>query len=124
VAELRKYSSSAGGSLTAQLTVAYEGQPRIGQPLPFTGTLTQQVVAGDSVVSTTPLAGVSVGLRHRTGSSPERFEDTGLTAVTGADGSYRIVLPAPAADPWYTAVAATPDVPTWAGRGTVASVAP
>ena len=111
-------------TLTPQLTVAYEGQPRAGQPLPFTGTLTQQVVAGNSVVSTTPLAGVSVGLYHRTGSSPERFDDTGLRGVTGADGSYRIVLPAAGADPWYTAVAATPDVPTWAGRGTVGSVAP
>jgi hypothetical protein len=65
-------------TLTPQLTVAYEGQPRAGQPLPFGGTLTQQVVAGNSVISTTPLAGVPVGLFHRTGSSPERFEDTGL----------------------------------------------
>ena len=111
-------------TLTPQLTVAYQGQPRTGQPLPFSGTLTQQVVAGNSVVSTTPLAGVSVGLYHRTGSSPERFDDTGLRAVTGADGSYAIVLPAAAGDPWYTAVAATPGVPTWAGRGTVGSVAP
>jgi hypothetical protein len=111
-------------TLTPQLTVAYEGQPRAGQPLPFTGTLTQQVVAGNSVVSTTPLAGVPVGLFHRTGSSPERFVDTGLKAVTGAAGSYRIVLPAAAGDPWYTAAAATAPVPTWAGRGTVGSVAP
>ena len=111
-------------TLTPQLTVAYQGQPRTGQPLAFSGTLTQQVVAGNSVVSTTPLAGVSVGLYHRTGSSPERFDDTGLRTVTGADGSYAIVLPAAAGDPWYTAVAATPDVPTWAGRGTVGSVAP
>ena len=111
-------------TLTPQLTVAYEGQPHAGQPLPFTGTLTQQVVAGSKVVSTTPLAGVSVGLYHRTGSSPERFDDTALRALTGADGSYRIVLPAAGADPWYTAVAATPDVATWAGRGTVDSVAP
>jgi hypothetical protein len=111
-------------TLTPRLTVDYEGQPRAGQPLPFAGTLTQQVVAGNSVVSTTPLAGVSVGLYHRTGSSPERFDDTGLKAVTGADGSYRIVLPAAAADPWYTAVAATPGVATWAGRGTVGSVTP
>jgi hypothetical protein len=110
-------------TLTPQLTVAYEGQPRAGQPLPFSGTLTQQVVSGNSVVSTTPLAGVSVGLDHRTGSSPERFDDTGLRTVTGADGSYRIVLPA-AGDPWYTAAAATAPVPTWAGRGTVGSVAP
>ena len=49
-------------TLTPQLTVAYQGTPRAGQPLPFTGTLTQQVVAGNSVVSTTPLAGVAVGL--------------------------------------------------------------
>ena len=111
-------------TLTPQLTVAYEGRPRAGQPLPFTGTLTQQVVAGSSVVSTTPLAGVSVALYHRTGSSPERFDDTGLRALTGPDGGYRVVLPAAGADPWYTAVGATPDVPTWAGRGTVGSVAP
>ncbi len=44
--------------------------------------------------------------------------------MTGADGSYAIVLPAVGADPWYTAAAATPEVPTWAGRGTVGSVAP
>jgi hypothetical protein len=111
-------------TLTPQLTVAYEGQPRAGQPLPFSGTLTRQVVSGNSVVSTTPLAGVSVGLYHRTGSSPERFDDTGLRTVTGADGSYRIVLPAAAGDPWYTAAAATAPLPTWAGRGTVGSVAP
>lgn len=111
-------------TLTPQLTVAYEGQPRAGQPLPFSGTLSQQVVSGNSVVSTTPLAGVPIGLFHRTGSSPERFADTGLKAVTGADGSYRIVLPAAAGDPWYTAAAATAPVPTWAGRGTVGSVAP
>jgi hypothetical protein len=111
-------------TLTPQLTVAYQGTPRAGQPLPFTGTLTQQVVAGNSVVSTTPLAGVAVGLYHRTGSSPERYDDTGLKGVTGADGSYAIVLPAPGADPFYTAAAATPGVTTWAGRGTVGSVTP
>jgi hypothetical protein len=111
-------------TLTPRVTVDYEGQPRNGQPLPFAGTVTQQVVAGNSVLSTTPLAGVSVGLYHRTGSNPERFDDTGLRAVTGAGGSYRIVLPAAAGDPWYTAVAATPGVPTWAGRGTVGSVTP
>ena len=111
-------------TLTPQLTVAYEGQPRAGQPLPFSGTLTQEVVAGNSVVSTAPLAGVPVGLYHRAGSSPEHFDDTGLRAVTGADGSYRIVLPAAGGDPWYTAAAATAPVPTWAGRGTVGSVAP
>ena len=96
--------------------------PRSYAPLPFSGALTQQVVSGNAVVSTTPLAGVSVGLYHRTGSSPERFDDTGLKAVTGVDGSYRIVLPAAAGEPWYTAVAGTPGVPTWAGRGTVGSV--
>jgi hypothetical protein len=111
-------------TLTPQLTVAYEGQPRAGQPLPFSGTLSQQTVSASSVVSTTPLAGVAVGLFHRAGSSPERFEDTGLKAVTGADGSYRIVLPAAAGDPWYSAAAATAPVGTWAGRGTVGSVAP
>ena len=111
-------------TLTPELTVAYQGQPENGQPLPFGGTLTQQVVAGNNVVSTTSLAGVSVGLYHRTGSNPEHFDDTGLRTVTGADGSYAIVLPAAAGYLWYTAAAATVPVPTWAGRGTVGSVAP
>jgi hypothetical protein len=111
-------------TLTPQLTVAYQGQPRSGQPLTFSGALTQQVVAGNTVVSTTPLAGVPVELYHRTGSSPERFDATGLRGATGADGSYAVVLPAVGADPWYTAAAATPAVTTWAGRGTVGSVTP
>jgi hypothetical protein len=111
-------------TLTPQLSVAYVGQPRRGQPLTFTGALTQQTAAGNSIAGTAPLAGVAVELYHRTGSSPERFEATGLRAVTAADGSYSIVLPTAGADPWYTAVAATPGVATWAGRGTVGSVAP
>ena len=111
-------------TLTPQLTVAYQGQPQAGRPLPFSGTLTQQVVSGNNVVSVAPLAGVTVGLYHRTGSNPERFVDTGLTTATGADGSYTIVLPAPAGDPWYSARAATATVATWAGRGTVGSVSP
>jgi hypothetical protein len=111
-------------TLTPQLSVAYVGQPRRGQPLTFTGALTQQSAAGNSIAGTAPLAGVAVELYHRTGSSPERFEATGLRAVTAADGSYSIVLPTAGADPWYTAVAATPGVATWAGRGTVGSVAP
>ena len=112
-------------TLTPQLTVAYQGQPRAGQPLPFTGTLTQQVVAGSSVVSTTPLAGVSVGLYHRTGSSPERFDDTGLRAVTGRRRQLPRSCSRPRpATPGTPPSAATPDVPTWAGRGTVGSVAP
>jgi hypothetical protein len=111
-------------TLTPQLSVAYSGQPRRGQPLTFTGALTRQVVAPDRLVATSPLAGVTVELYHRTGSGPERFEPTGLRAVTAADGTYSITLPGAGADPWYTAVASTPDVATWAGRGTVGSVAP
>ena len=110
--------------LTPELTVAYEGTPRRGQPLVFSGTLTRRAVAGDEVVRTDPLPGVTVELRHRTGSSPEQLEPTGLTAVTGADGTWRIVLPSVGDDPWYTADAATAPVPTWAGRGTVGSVTP
>jgi hypothetical protein len=122
------YASSspwlARRTLTPQLTVAYVGQPRRGQPLTFTGQLIQQTAAGNTVDATTPLAGVTVELYHRTGTNPERFVATGLRAITGADGSYSIVLPAAGADPWYTAVASTPVVATWAGRGTVGSVAP
>jgi hypothetical protein len=111
-------------TLTPQLTVAYVGQPRRGQPLTFTGQLTQQTAAGNAIAGTTPLPGVTVELYHRTGTNPERFDPTGLRAVTGADGSYSVVLPSAGADPWYTAVATTPGVATWAGRGTVGSVAP
>jgi len=111
-------------TLTPELTVAYAGQPRRGQPLTFSGVLTQSTAAGDSIAGTAPVAGVTVELYHRTGANPERFEATGLRAVTDATGRYTIVLPAAGADPWYTAVAATPGVPTWAGRGTVGSVTP
>jgi hypothetical protein len=111
-------------TLTPELTVAYTGQPRRGQPLTFTGVLTQATAAGDAVAGTAPLSGVTVELYHRTGANPERFEATGLRAVAGADGRYTIVLPAAGDDPWYTAVASTPGVATWAGRGTVGSVAP
>ncbi|HEY3187404.1 MAG TPA: hypothetical protein VGJ70_08005, partial [Solirubrobacteraceae bacterium] len=117
-------SPFAGGvrTLTPQLTVADQGTPRRGQPLTFTGRLTRQQVAGGEVVRTDPLGGVIVELYHQTGSDPERFDPTGLRSVTGADGTYTIVLPAVGDDPRYTAVASTPDVPTWAGRGTVGSV--
>jgi hypothetical protein len=111
-------------TLTPQLTVAYTGQPRSGQPLTFTGALSQSTASGNAIATTTPLAGVTVELYHRTGSNPERFDPTGLRAVTDATGTYTIVLPAVGADPWYTAVAATPAVATWAGRGTVGSVSP
>ena len=111
-------------TLTPQLSVDYVGQPRRGQPLTFTGALTQPIASGNVFAGMAPLPGVTVELYHRTGSNPERFEATGLRAVTGADGTYSIVLPAAGADPWYTAVAATPGVATWAGRGTVGSVAP
>jgi hypothetical protein len=66
-----------------------------------------------------PVPGVSVDLRARVGQSPETFVGTGLTATTAADGGWAITLPSLPGSPWYTAVAATPDVVTWAGRGTV-----
>jgi hypothetical protein len=84
---------------------------------------TTRSVVGTRLVADRPVAGVDVELYHRVGSDPERFEPTGLHAVTGADGSYRIVLPMVGDDPWYTVAAATPIVPTWAGRGTAGSVA-
>jgi hypothetical protein len=112
-----------------RLSVAYQGQPRAGQPLTFTGSLSNEIYTTRSVVGTRlrtvrPVVGVDVELYRRVGSQPERFEPTGLHATTDADGSYTIVVPALDGNPWYTAVAATPEVPTWAGRGTVGSVAP
>jgi hypothetical protein len=111
-------------TLTPEAQVAYTGQPRLGQPLTFIGGVFQQTVAGNSIVRTTPLAGISVELYHRTGTNPEHFQPTGARGVTNTGGHFDIVLPAVGADPWYTAVAATPGVVTWAGRGTVGSVAP
>jgi hypothetical protein len=110
-------------ALTPTLTVAYQGTPRRGQPLTFTGRLTRTVLAGSNIVSTDPLSGVTVELYHRSSPGfPETFTATGLRGVTDADGNYTITVPAVGADPYYTAVASTPDVPTWAGRGTVGSV--
>ena len=111
-------------TLTPELTVDYTGQPRRGQPLTFSGALTQSRASGNTIAGTAQLSGVTVELYHRTGSNPERFEPTGLRAITDGTGHYDIVLPAVGADPWYTAVASTVGVPTWAGRGTVGSVAP
>jgi hypothetical protein len=110
-------------TLTAEASVGYTGQPRLGQPLTFVGGVFQRTVAGNSPVRDTPLAGVTVELYRRVGTNPERFEPTGARGVTNADGHFDIVLPAVGAQPWYTAVAATPGIPTWAGRGTVGSVA-
>ena len=110
--------------LAPRLTVAYTGTPRAGQPLAFSGTLTQRVVAGGELLRSDPLAGVTVDLRARVGQGPEQFAPTGLTAATGPDGSWAITLPSLSGPPWYTAVAATPVVSTWAGRGTVGSTMP
>jgi hypothetical protein len=110
--------------LTPELTVAYTGTPRAGQPLAFSGRLTRRSVAGGEILRTEPLFGVSVDLRARIGQDPERFTGTGLTATTAADGSWAITLPSLTGLPWYTAVAATPGVVTWAGRGTVGSTMP
>jgi len=106
--------------LTPELTVSYEGEPRRGQPLTFTGQLVRRVVASNSLVRVEPRAGYPIELYHR--NRDETFAPTGLTARTDADGRYRIVVPAVGDDPWYTAVAFTPPVATWAGRGTVGSV--
>lgn len=115
----------AGGRrvLTPQLTVGYGGTPRRGLPLAFSGVLSRTAISGGDALSVEALAGVTVELLHRTGANPERFEPTGLRAATDADGRYQIVVPAVGDDPWYTAVAATPGIATWAGRGTVGSVA-
>lgn len=57
---------------------------------------------------------------RRVGSNSETVEDTGLRGVTDAQGNDTIVVPGPlSGPPWYTAVAETPTVATWAGRGTV-----
>jgi hypothetical protein len=110
--------------LTPQLDVSYEGTPRRGQPLGFSGLLSRRTSAGGELLGGEGIDGVLVELYRRTGSNPERFEATGLTTTTGADGRWRIVLPDPGENPFYTAVAATPGVRTWAGRGTVGSVQP
>jgi hypothetical protein len=106
--------------LPPKLSVGFSGTPRTTQPLPFRGVLSRQIVQDGNVIRVEPLAGVRVQLHRRFRGNPERFEATPYQSVTGPDGSYEIVVPPPIpSDPWYTAVAATPGVPTWAGRGTV-----
>lgn len=109
--------------LAPHVTIAYAGEPRQSQPLTLRGALTRSVVQDGAVLRAEPLAGVVVELKRRT--REERFEDTAYRAVTGPDGRYEIVVAPPVpSDPWFTAVAATPAVPTWAGRGTVGAAAP
>ena len=115
---------STAHALTPELTVAYAGTPQVGKPLAFSGALTRRIVAGGEQLRVDPVTGVSVDLRARVGDSPETFVGTGLTATTAADGAWAITLPSLPGSPWYTAVAATPDVVTWAGRGTVGSGRP
>jgi hypothetical protein len=110
---------STAHALTPELTVAYAGTPQTGRPLAFSGALTRRIVAGGEQLRADPVTGVSVDLRARVGQSPETFVGTGLTATTAADGTWAITLPSLPGSPWYTAVAATPGVVTWAGRGTV-----
>jgi hypothetical protein len=111
--------SSTSHALTPEMTVAYAGTPAAGRPLRFSGALTRRIVAAGQQQRMDPVPGVSVDLRARVGQSPETFVGTGLTATTAADGSWAITLPSLPGSPWYTAVAATPGVVTWAGRGTV-----
>jgi hypothetical protein len=113
-------------SLAPRLTVAYSsprgGNPPSGRALPFVGTLSRPVVQDGRVVRSEPVAGVTVDLRRRTTSG---FDATTYRAVTGADGSYRIVVPAPIPrEPWFTAVAQTSPVATWAGTGTIGLATP
>ena len=114
-------------SLAPRLTVEYvtdrPGRPRQNAPLPFRGALTRLVVVEGEILRTDPVAGIAVELRRRT--LEERFEDTPYRGLTGPDGRYEIVVPPPIPrEPWFTAVAATQPVPTWAGRGTVGQSAP
>ncbi|CAA9478833.1 MAG: hypothetical protein AVDCRST_MAG85-530 [uncultured Solirubrobacteraceae bacterium] len=114
--------------LAPRLTVEYAtdrpGRPRQGMPLPFRGALTRLVVGDGEILRTDPVAGVRVELLRRSG-TPERFQDTPYRGVTGPDGRYEIVVPPPIPrEPWFTAVAATPRIATWAGRGTVGQSAP
>lgn len=74
-------------------------QHRATQPLTLSGTLTRRVVRGGEVVGTEPVAGVGVELQRDADSSDtpgaERYEATGLTATTGADGAFAVTVPAP-----------------------------
>ena len=111
--------------LPPELTVAYEGEARQSQPLTIRGRLSRKVVGDGEILRTEPVANTVVELKRRTATQPERFEDTPYRAVTGPDGGYTIVVAPPIPrEPWYTTVAATSQIATWAGRGTVGLAAP
>lgn len=114
-------------TLAPRLTVEYvtdrPGRPRQNEPLPFRGALTRAVVQDGQVIRTEPVTGAAVELRRRT--LTDTYEDTAYRGITGPDGRYEIVVPPPLPrEPWFTAVAATPRIATWAGRGTVGQSAP
>jgi hypothetical protein len=115
--------------LAPKLSVEYvtdrPGNPRQNAPLPFRGVLARDVVQDGNVLRSEPIAGETVELRRRLRGNPEVFTDTPYRGATGPDGRYEIVVPPPLpSEPWYTAVAGTSPVPTWAGRGTVGQASP
>jgi hypothetical protein len=112
-------------ALAPTLTVDYVGEPRQSRPLTFRGRLSRRIVQDGRVIRTEPLPNVAIELRRRHGGEPETFEPTPHRGATDRDGRYEITMPPPIPkDPWFTAVAATPGVATWAGRGTVGSARP
>ncbi len=120
--------------LLPALSIASTGErvpsPVYGDPLVLSGRLTRKVVVFGNVARTDPIAGVPIALVRRIGDPrqgvmAERFEPTGVVAITGPDGRWSTTLAGPPAQPWFSAVASAPaaGVPTtYAGRGTGGTV--
>ncbi len=114
------------------LSIASTGErvpsPVYGDPFVVSGRLTRKVVVFGNVARTDPIAGIGVSLLRRVEDPlrPEagtRLEPTGIVATTGADGRWATTLAGPPAQPWFSAVASAPGVPTtYAGRGTGGTV--
>lgn len=121
VTAARSPFSLARRLLPPELSVDYEpGCPAAGAPLTVTGRLTRSVVETFDRVGTVGIPGATVSVLRRTDvpAGPgfaESFTPAGPSATTDAEGRWEVQLPAPAGEPYFSAVTGE----LLAGRGTV-----
>jgi len=112
--------------LPPELTVDYEPDcPAPGAALTISGRLTRTVVETFARVGTVPVPGATVSPLRRTDAPAgpgftESFAWQGPQVTTDAEGRWAVTLPAPAAEPYFSAVTGE----RLAGRGTVGYACP
>jgi hypothetical protein len=119
-------------ALLPQMTITSSGErlpsPLYGDPYVVSGRVTRTVIHFGVVGRVDPIAGVTVALlervRNRTDPNlPDTVRPTGISTTTDADGRWSITLAGPPSQPSYSAVTASPAIPTtYAPRATTGLV--